>query len=422
MTVFLKIYLFFLSGFFLCQNSWAAFSNTNSILIGDQAAGMGGAATALVGDVASAAFYNPATLGALKGGSFSANVGIYKKFDTNYGYNQELTQAPLKVNQGFFRSLPASAGSVIDYKENKIGLSIVVPDYDTYKGDLAKTASNTSTLTYTDESLWVGLSIGRRWTEASYVGLTSYYTARSYVRTINDRSYPTATQAILYNQEKNITENGILFILGYLHEFSPRWKLGVSLRPPPIKVAGQANISESLVTMDQSVPSLTRNEPKLPTFGAPVKIPSKLGLGLSFSPNLHWLLSWDIHLYEGLSFSDIDSSEYSNRVNYRSIINTSLGVQWSLRENFKLRSGVFTNFSAHSNPDEKIPRLQEDRVDMLGFSANAVFIAENKVAYTFGGYYTGGRGRSIQRINQEYQVVPKDVHVFTMLVGTHFYF
>ncbi len=59
---------------------------------------------------------------------------------------------------------------------------------------------------------------------------------------------------------------------------------------------------------------------------------------------------------------------------------------------------------------------------MLGFSANAVFISDNKIAYTFGGYYTGGIGQSLQRGFGIYQKVSKKQDIFTMLVGTSFYF
>jgi len=51
-----------------------AFSNYNSILIGDQAAGMGGAYTAMSSDASAVSFYNPAGLAFLKGHSFSGSI------------------------------------------------------------------------------------------------------------------------------------------------------------------------------------------------------------------------------------------------------------------------------------------------------------------------------------------------------------
>lgn len=404
------------------QSSWAAFSNYNSILIGDLAAGMGGAATAVPGDVSSASFYNPSTLAHLPGSAFSANVGIYKKFDTVYGGNQDLVQAPLRVNQGFFRSLPASTGNVLEINGYKLGLSIVVPDYDTFKGELNKTTDNVSTLNYVDESLWVGLSAAKELDADRSWGVSVYYTARNFSQTINDRSSPSAQRSIIYNKEKNITENALISVLGYYQRLNPDWSWGVSFRTPGVRVAGQATINETTTTMDTTGPTLTKDEGLIPTLGAPARIPAKLSLGLSYRPNDQWLWAFDTHFYEGLSYDDVDTAQYATRVNNRALANFSFGAQWSWYEWLKIRSGLFTNFSSHPDPDPSLAKSQEDRVDMLGFSANVVFIAKNKVGYTFGGYYTGGNGRSIQRMDQNFRIVTKSQHVFTMLVGSHFNF
>ncbi len=400
----------------------AAFSNYNSILIGDLSAGMGGTSTAIVGDVASASFYNPATLGRLKGEAFSATVGIYKKFDTVYGEDQEFVKAPLRVNQGFFRSLPASTGNVIDVKGFKLGLSIVVPDYHTYRGDLKKTETVTSSLNFVDESLWVGGSLAKTWGTNQSVGLTLYYTARSFVRSISDRSQPSASQSLIYTQERNLTENALVPIFGYYNQLTPTWAVGLSVRASGMRIAGEAKVNESLTEMDVSIPRLTRTEPNVPSLRAPAKIPARVSFGFSYEPSPIWLWAADVNLYEGYSYQDVDDELYANKIEIQPVTNISLGGQWSWNEWLKFRGGVYTNFSAHPNPNPSIQQLQEDRLDMLGFSANFLFIAKNQVGYTFGGYYTGGRGRSIQRINQSYEVVTITNHVFTMLVGTHFYF
>jgi hypothetical protein len=407
---------------FLSVKSWAGFGNYNSILIGDLSAGMGGAATAVVGDVSSGSFYNPATLGRLKGDAFSATVGIYKKFDTVYGEDQEFAKAPLRVNQGFFRSLPASTGNVIDFRGYKLGLSIVVPDYETYRGDLKKSEIVTTSLNYVDESLWVGGSIAKNIDLQQSLGLTFYYTARSFVRSINDRSNSSATKSVIFNQERNLTENSLVGIFGYYNQLTPKWAIGVSLRPSAIRVAGEARVNESRTEMDLSGPTLTKIEPDIPTLRAPAKIAGRFSLGASYEPSPLWLWAVDANFYEGYTYEDVDNSLYSNRIEVRPVNNISIGGQWSWADWLKFRGGIYTNFSAHPNPDPELQRLQQDRLDMGGFSANFLFIAKNQVGYTFGGYYTGGRGRSIQRINQTYEVVTVTHHVFTMLVGTHFYF
>ena len=407
---------------FFPTSVFAAFSNYNSILIGDQAAGMGGAATALVGDASGAAFYNPATLARMEGNSFSAAVGIYKKFDTVYGENEDFTKAPLRVSQGYFRSLPASTGNVIRLGDYVMALSILVPDYEEFKGDLKKQDENATTLSLRDESLWVGGSVAKNISETDSLGLSIYYTARSFSRSLNDRTYPSATRAELFTEEKSLVENALVMIFGYHKKLADDFTMGLSMRAPAIKMASHANIFRSNTTVDTSVPSMTRPTENYPEEGSRVVIPAKISLGVSYRFNDSILITADVSLHEGIGYTDIINENIGTKVNHKSIWNGAIGLEKSFKEWLRLRLGGFTNFSSHHDPNPDLAELQEDKVDMLGFSANIVFIAGKKISYTFGGYYTGGRGRSMQRIQQRYEVVTKNQNIFTMLVGTAFHF
>lgn len=403
-------------------NARSAFSNYNSIILGDQSAGMAGASTAVVGDVSAGAFYNPATLGELDASAFSAAVGIYKKFDTVYGKDEDFSKAPLRVNQGFFRSLPASTGSAIRIKDWVFTFSIVVPDYDSYKGDLHSEDQNVTTLTYTDESLWVGGAASRKISKTESMGFTFYYTARNFTQTTNDRSYPSANEAILYNLEKTITENALVPIFGYYKQINRRWAWGASARFRGIPISGKSSVFESYTYANKATPDLVTSNRNEAEKSARVVIPGKLTFGLGWRPDPTWLYSLDASIYEGISYEDLEDSNYASSISYKSIWNFQLGAEKSLIKWLKLRAGIFTNYSAHPDPDVKLQRPQADHIDMVGFSANFVFIAGNKIGYTFGGYYTGGKGISVQRINQNYELVNKAQHVFTMLMGTSFYF
>lgn len=402
----------------------AAFSNENSLLVGDRSAGMGGATVGLAGDTAGSPYYNPGTLAFLEGQAFSAAVGIYKKFDITYGADEDFTKAPLRVNQGFFRSLPASTANVIRWShlpDWTLAFSVVVPDYEQYKGDLRNDGTNISTLGYTDESLWVGGSMSRKISETEGVGFTLYYTARSLTQTLNDRSFPSASVTRLYSREKTVTENALLPILGYYNQPSERWAWGMAVRLPAMQISGRASLFESYTEPDGSGAMKTTNT-GFPEKSARVVIPGKATLGFSFRPTSTWLLTSDFSLREGVSYKDLEDSQYATTVNHRAMTNIALGVEKEFADWFKIRMGGYTNFSSQPDPDPDLLQFQEDHVDMLGFSANFVFVAGQKISYTFGGYYTGGRGRSMQRIDQAYTVIQKTEHVFTMLVGTSFAF
>ncbi|MBK9323216.1 MAG: hypothetical protein IPM97_09800 [Bdellovibrionaceae bacterium] len=402
----------------LSQIARASFANYNSILIGDQASGMGGAYTALSSDSSAVAFYNPAGLAFLEGQSFSAAVGIYKKFDTTFGAEEDYTKAPLRINQGFFRAIPSSTGNVIRLGDYTVGLSIVVPDFDNFKGDLRSNTTSTTTLSYIDESLWVGGGIAKKISENQSLGLTMYYTARSYTRSLNDRSFPNATEAILYNSEKLITENAIVANLGYQARLSDQWSFGVSLRLPNLTVKGNGSYFESKV-ITNPYSSTSKN---LPDQTTTVRIPGKLTLGLAYKNSDAYLLSFDATAYQALEYEDFEDPTIATRYRHSGIFNLAAGAEVKFYPWLKARVGGFTNFSSHPDPDLGAGRGQPDKVDQLGFSANLALISSEQLQYTFGGYYSGGRGRSLQRINQQNEIIIVTQHVFTMLVGTAFSF
>ncbi len=408
--------------FLVCENLFAAYSNYNSILIGDKAAGMGGTAAAVAGDASSCSWYNPATCALLRGKSFSAAVGIYKKFDTIYGDNADLIKAGLTVNQGFFRPLPSSTGSIVRFKDKfqewTIALSIVTPEYDTFKGDLANSNNSKTNLSLTDESLWVGPSFSRRISKKESAGISLYYTARSFTKSLSDRTFVSSTQTKIYQEEKALTQNSVVAVLGYYYQQTEKLSWGASVRLPSYHVAGNATYFEN--TLDSGTTVSTKN---LSQLGARTKIPARYTLGFSYEEKNSITMAFDMSYFGRENYSDVDSVEagVAEDITHNGIWNSNFGMEFYFIKNLKMRFGVFTNFSAHPEPDLNKVRGQGDRIDQLGWSSNIAF-QQGPITYTFGGYYVGGRGKSAQRINQELQIIPKTQQVFTMLVGTSFAF
>ncbi len=404
-------------------SNWAAaaFSNYNTLLVGDLAAGLGGAGVALVGDISSMAFYNPATMAQTTGSAFSAAVGVYKKLDTLYGQNEELTKAPLRVNQGFFRSLPASTGNILTSGDYHLGFSIVVPDYDSFKGDLSVTDRNTSSLSYVDESLWVGGAVAKDFNAKSSWGFGMYYTARTYQRTVSDRTVEVNRDSRQFTQEKTLTQNALVAQLGYYNQLTEALGFGLMMRLPSHKVAARGSLFQANTSITTSPPDNDYSSESFADLDANVTIPGKLGVGLSYRWS-KFLLSTEVDFYQAVNYFDFKEEAWAARIEHRSVVNLMIGGEYVWSEWFKIRSGLFTNFSSHPDPNPDIAALQEDKVDMLGFSTNFQFIAGNKIGYTFGGYYVGGRGRSVQRVDHKREVLVKNQHVFTMLVGTSFFF
>lgn len=383
---------------------------------------MAGAATAMVGDSSACAFYNPASCALLKGKSFSAAVGIYKKYDTIYGDNVDLTKAGLRMNQGFFRPLPSSTGSIVRFKDFMpdwtFSLSIVTPEYDTFQGDLYNSNNSKTTLSITDESLWVGPSIARRISSREAIGLTVYYTARSYSKALTDRTFVSSTQSKIYEEQKSLTQNAIVAVLGYHLAFTKNWKLGASVRFPSLHVAGSAVYFDN--NLDSGTTLSTNN---LPNLNSKSHIPARYALGIAYEEPGSIAMDFDISTYSKENYRDVETDVVgiSEELDHRSIINTSFGMEFFFKKWLKMRIGAFTNFSAHPDPDITKVRGQGDHVDQLGWASNLA-MESGPITYTFGGYYTGGRGQSAQRINQTMGLVSKTQQVFTMLVGTSYAF
>jgi long-subunit fatty acid transport protein len=403
----------------LSVNAFASFQNPNSILPGDRAAGMGGAGASLLGDVSSAAFYNPALLALAEGRAFSAAVGVYKKFDTLYGETADYTKTPLRINTGFFRALPSSSGNIMEFQDWKLGLSIVVPDFEQFKGDLANTDSQTTTLTYTDESLWVGGAASRKIDETSSFGMTAYYTARNYVRSIQDKVY-SGTDARIYTNDLALTQNSLIFILGYFKKVSDQFHYGISARLPSVDFSSEASYFEDEIDTANSANNKRLNQSSLK---ASIFIPAQLRLGLTFMPNDKWTHSADLTLQEGKTVLLFDLPEKADLLRYKATGNINLGTEYRISESFRIRTGIFSNISAMTDPKISENRLLADHVNQMGFSANLNYLSEvSKISYTFGGYYTGGNGYALTRNAHQLKKTTKSTNIFTMLVGTSFHF
>lgn len=417
------------------SNAQAAYSNYNSILVGTQAAGMGGAYTALYQDSSAVAYYNPAGLAFASGegaktSSASASATVYKKFDTKYGDLDQFTTASLRVNQGFFRGVPTASGSVLTYEKLNAAFSIVVPDYETFGGEIRSTANSVSLLNILDESLWVGGGAGLRLSEIHpelprdlAVGVSLYYTARNLSRTARERIITNGTEALVMSEEKNILGNSLVAILGLQsaasEEKTGSWNWGLSLRLPSLQISGTGSYFKSVVNTNP-FSSVSENHPSVTTL---TRIPAKLTLGLAWFPKEDWTLSVDISGYDQVSYRDMtDPGTEADEIHHRMIANLNLGLERPLTKWLTLRVGAFTNFSSHDEPGEAPKVRSGDRIDQLGWSANFGIETREHFIFTFGGYYTGGRGQSVQLLDQNLARVPKSQQVFTMLVGTSFYF
>lgn len=399
--------------------AFSAFSNPNSILIGEQSAGMGGAYTALYGDSSAAGFYNPASLVFIEGNNVSASATLFNKFDTSYGEGGNIVQAGQRVNRGFFRTIPSSIGNVYRYKEWAFGFNIIVPDYDFFAGNIASTSTTQSFLNYTDESLWSGFVASYKWNENHSFGATLYYTARSLIRSSLDRTEVAANHEIITSEEKSIKHNGVLFVLGYLWKISPTWSLGVSARPPIINFSGEGAYFQS-ITDTNNLPSQTIQYKSTKAF---TYVPPKYTLGVAYQWNDRLTFSIDGSYYTAYSYRDMADSNVADLIEHVETWNAAFGAEYKFQDPaFRLRAGVFTNNSSHPDvPVNPTTRLG-DHLNLIGFSGNIAFFVSENSQYSVGGFYYGGDGHSVQKTGNQLTRLDKNHQVFSLLISTSYKF
>lgn len=396
----------------------AAYGNYNSVLIGDMAAGMGGAFTGLTGDPAACSYYNPATLSRMKGTSLSATANVYHKYDTEYGSRRSFEGGASRINRGNFRSIPASAGSVAAFGPFAIGLSIIVPDYDFFSGPIKTEQAQDVSLNVLDESLWIGANMAVNLSEPSSVGMTVYYTSRFYQKSLVDNFKKGNGFAVLSSEEKTFNNNSIIYILGYYHKLNPHWSFGTSLRFPSIEVHGRGTYFHSTIDTETQNSPVQTVENEIPS---ETRVPLKASFGVAYQQAGKLTISFDANYYGREKYYDLDNSAARELIEHKEIYNFALGTEYYIKHWLRMRSGVFTNFSSHpaiGNVSEK----RADHIDMWGFSLNFGVFTSDKVSFTFGGYYTGGIGYTVEQLNQNVMKVPKSQQLFSMLIGSAYFF
>jgi hypothetical protein len=406
--------------FLLVLPSWAlaGYANYNNVLVGERAAGMGGAFTALSGDPAASPFYNPANTILQDGSVFSGSASVYNKYETAIGGSGDFLGSPAKINRGFFRAVPASSGTILNFKKFAAGISIVSPDYQYYNGEVHGESNTRSNLNFIDQSLWVGGTFSTRLSPDDSVGFTLYYTARTYQRSVDDRILGSGTSTIT-TEEKTLTSNSLVAVFGYHRQLNPLWSVGVSYRPPSVQIAGDGTYYKSTtVAAPYSTTEIYHGSTKAVT-----RIPEKISFGIALDlPDVR-AISFDISLYGALAYQDFpEAPDGSDDLHHRQVANFALGYEQFIFPRFSVRTGLFTNLTSAESPTGANGMRELDQMNLYGWSANLCFHPREQTTLTFGGYYEGGSGLSTQLVSNSIKVLPKSQQIFTMLVGTGFHF
>jgi hypothetical protein len=333
------------------SNSWADDYHHKNVLIGERAAGLAGAFTAMSDDP-SGIYYNPAGLAFVFENyvSLSANAWASTKYvfkDVVEGQDYTLNSAAL---------VPAYFGFTQSVGRTKWAFAIVVPNSDlidqndTLNNFVSSTGQNYITRRYykIDNTYFAGPAVGIELADNMSAGVSLMGNFRLFKSIDN--------QIGAFQDGSYFTQNSYLEV--FSKQFSP--KLGVQWMPAPKLSLGAS------VGMDFSL-GATATVRRVGTTQVPNTNPvdyvtqtgvfsndiSDTGEQLiSYSPINFMRSSFGVAWFASKSFllsADVDIIYPLNSSSHKLTFNESVGVEWYVNDGMPVRLGLMTNNSSASD-------------------------------------------------------------------------
>ena len=374
----------------LCAEGDTHYQDT---LIGERAAGMGGAFTAL-GNEATGSFYNPAGIVVDQAALIQVSMSAWRwrRKETTVG---DICGTQIKEDEGGFYGFPASFGVVKLFGtkvRQALGLSLIVPFYSKASQSGVIRDANCEPLsmdfgigaisvdrvfliasTYAIRPwhwLQLGLSLGFAARDASYAQLTSV------VARVNGQALPFPTVTFF---DADVTIWNAYLQLGAIVEPLAGLRVGVSFTTPYLRLAGKGRLDQVEVAENDANTAGTLNALVADNAEFYWKVPYRLALGIAYQHHERFTLAADLSLngavgsYAVYTHPQLGAADGSH--NQRELVlNVNVGAELQLRKKLALRAGFFTNFSS-------VPRLsaaamaeaEVDRTNLFGLSIGASY-------------------------------------------------
>lgn len=344
-------------------SAYADIYHYNNILIGDRAAGMGGAYTA-VSDDPSGLFYNPAGVAHAGGASINGSMNAYHYTYTEYKDvlgNESWTRESTGLVPTFFGIIQPFAGGMV-------GLSIVVTDavfddQDQHFEDFTPAGGilvddyyinfNNQDTTYN-----AGPSYALKINDHLTLGATLYGHYRKQQLILNQQVYFSDSTQVWTNDYFQIEEFGINPVFGLMWTPLERLSLGISVRKTWI-LRSRARLQSTAKAVTDTVIAL----PSVATSSEQRDLPVLINAGAAYFASDRLLVT-----------ADVSWSQATDSAN--SVVNFALGTEYYLYPQWALRAGVFSNMS--NTPElNSTSQGQKEHIDLFGGSASLCRFTRN---------------------------------------------
>lgn len=368
--------LLFISG--LCipySPSRADESHYQDLIIGERAAGLGGAYIS-ISDDPSGIYHNPAGIIYNFENYFSLSANAYKSSKTTFKKaiaGQDYTMESSGWIPNFF-------GATQNYGLFKLGFAILSPssevlDIDDKIKDISTRDGDTNSVR---RRLLQQYAVSLYGAGAAFEAFKDFSVGISlFVGQLTNKSVNTQLQIYNGSPQKyalnEVFNDQVSWFtypkLGLQWMPAPRWSVGAVLATSYTLYSNQKIRSAGTKLDENGKPASATNDitaidTSEGNFQPNVIGPYELGLGVSYFPTRELLFTTDIKYY----------SEDSAYTAYKTIpvVNVALGSEWFVSEGLVLRGGLYTNNA--NTPKLVYPKTnQPNHVDFLGLTASVTF-------------------------------------------------
>ncbi len=394
-------------------------------IIGNRAAGLAGAYTALSDDPAGC-YYNPAGIAFASNLSLSASVNAYgthiKKYKAALSKTNGITLDWEQISENL---LPNFFGIVRKIGQGSVGFSFVVSDstqirQKQYFNDIASTYADNDIASYMinindiDKTYLFGPTYAYPFSDSFSIGATLYwyYKDREIIR--NQVLQFEQGQHYLMNYYETKIDQGIRPIIGIMYE--PIDKLAIGFSVSKILLLSndtqqhdifRNTISENPVVIDSLEYDFSDTDTlyfKNANSDEKDDLPLTIALGFSYFVSSKFLFTADVIYYQ-----ETDDKE--------NVLNLSFGTEYYIKEFLALRCGVFTD-NANTAELSSTDINQQEHIDILGI--NLSFTLFQKVScLTLGMSYGFGNGQS-QIITDSIQLQDAEIQNITAYLSASY--
>lgn len=360
----------------------------NNLLIGNRAAGLGGAYTAIADDP-SGLYYNPAGIVYAVGSNISGSMNAFHTATTTYknalGSNTDWERESSALLPSFF-------GVFQPFGSVKVGFSYAVTDaiqedQDQTFTNITQTAKQIDayTINFNNQlaTYNIGPSVAVRYSDTLSFGATLYLHNRSQERIIHNLISFNPVDGGDYlesSQYLALDETGVRPRLGVMWSPMDKLSLGATVSKTYI-MSSKVDIQTTEKDQGSSVVQLNKT-----STDEKRDFPLQLALGAAYFFNQELLASGDLTYYSSTSDKILGARQ--------STLNFALGVEYYLDPHIALRGGVFSNYANTAElRSTNVTSTQAEHVDFYGVSFSISRFSRNS-ALSLGLVHSQGSGQA----------------------------